>query len=407
MKNTLLPPRLAAIPPEHYDEYRLRTIFDAYKWDPQVGDRNTLSHHAVMLAPDTAQQLSDWAEQLSRETVRLENALHADPKAAKTLSLSPRLLRELRKSDVSPSERNLRLMRFDFHPTTDGWAVSEVNSDVPGGLAEASILPHLAAQYFPNAQPAVSFADVFTDALSAKAERGRIALIHATAYSDDRQVMQFLGDRLQAVGFEPIFAAPDHITWSDRRAFCELDGKRVALNALIRFFPLEWLTNLPRNTAWQGFFDTVTPSCNHPVAIYAQSKRLPFVWDALGVYAPTWRQLLPQTVDVRNVDRDDERWVLKPAFGRVGEGIAIRGAVSDKEFAKIKKAAKRSPKHWIAQRKFDSLPLLTEDGTERHLCIGAFTVDSRFAGFYGRISLHRRIDASAQDVPILVEAQAH
>ena len=34
-------------------------------------------------------------------------------------------------------------MRFDFHPTIAGWAVSEVNSDVPGGYNEATLLPVL------------------------------------------------------------------------------------------------------------------------------------------------------------------------------------------------------------------------------------------------------------------------
>ena len=33
-------------------------------------------------------------------------------------------------------------MRYDFHPTIEGnWAVSEVNSDVPGGFAESSLMP--------------------------------------------------------------------------------------------------------------------------------------------------------------------------------------------------------------------------------------------------------------------------
>jgi hypothetical protein len=41
--------------------------------------------------------------------------------------------------------QNIRLMRFDFHPSIDGnWVVTEVNSDVPGGFAEASLMPQLA-----------------------------------------------------------------------------------------------------------------------------------------------------------------------------------------------------------------------------------------------------------------------
>ena len=36
-------------------------------------------------------------------------------------------------------------MRFDFHFTRDGWRISEVNSDVPGGLNESSGFERLMA----------------------------------------------------------------------------------------------------------------------------------------------------------------------------------------------------------------------------------------------------------------------
>ena len=63
----------------------------------------------------------------------------------------------------------------------------------------------------------------------------------------------------------------------------------------MRFYPLEWLPNLSGRTDWGGYYDTQTPSCNHPIAVFAQSKRLPLIWDELGLELPAWRALLPET----------------------------------------------------------------------------------------------------------------
>lgn len=46
-----------------------------------------------------------------------------------------------------PPEHGPRFLRFDFHPTEEGWRLSEANTDVPGGSARvpaASPQPKLA-----------------------------------------------------------------------------------------------------------------------------------------------------------------------------------------------------------------------------------------------------------------------
>jgi glutathionylspermidine synthase len=174
------------------------------------------------------------------------------------------------------------------------------------------------------------------------------------------------------------------------------------LDGILRFFPLEWLPNLPSRTRWENYFDSETVSCNHPVALLTQSKSLPLVWDDLGTRVPTWKELLPETRCPREVSGDGGDWIYKPVLGRVGEGISIDGAVSRAEIQKIKKAALRYPSHWIAQRQFASQPLLSLEGHDYHLCIGVFTVGGQAAGFYGRISPYLRIDKRAQDIPVLV-----
>lgn len=122
----------------------------------------------------------------------------------------------------------------------------------------------------------------------------------------------------------------------------------------------------------------------------------------MNVDVTTWKKLLPQTINPKSVDPDDESWIFKPSLGRVGEGISIKEAVSEKELRSIKKSVKRHPNNWIAQQKFISQPIVTNDYQTYHVCIGVFTVNGKSAGFYGRISPFSRIDGRAKDIPILV-----
>ena len=112
--------------------------------------------------------------------------------------------------------------------------------------------------------------------------------------------------------------------------------------------------------------------------------------------------LLPKTADPLAIQPNDADWIRKPAFGRVGEGIAIKGAVSEGKSQAIEDESYKTPQDWVAQRMFHSLEIDADDGTRHHLCIGVFTVQGRFAGFYGRINPYPHIDANAREVPILI-----
>jgi glutathionylspermidine synthase len=296
-------------------------------------------------------------------------------------------------------------MRFDFHPTDSQWAVSEVNSDVPGGFAEASFLPRLASKFVSGTRAAGDPVLAVAQAFAARIPGGsRIALVYATSYADDRQVMCCLADGLKNAGFETALAAPDHLRWTGGgNVECIAEGQQGAVAGIVRFFPAEWMPLLPRNSGWQGYYEDSVPSSNHPSALLVQSKRLPLIWDRLSADTTRWRELLPETrsPDWTGIKRSGE-WVYKPAFGRVGDGITIREAMSRKERHLIEAAAIMSPKRWVMQRRFNSRPLAAADGTSRHVCIGGFVVDGRFAGFYGRMSIRPRIDQYACDVPVLV-----
>ena len=235
-------------------------------------------------------------------------------------------------------------------------------------------------------------------------KKGTIMMVHCTCFSDDRQVMQYMGDRLKREGYNIIYGAADHINFKDKKAYCILENNQISIDLIFRFTPLEWLIQMkPRR--WDGYFSSKTMSCNHPISIYAQSKRFPFVWNDLekvGINMKTWRKLLPETLEIKNMNLKDG-YIYKPVYGRVGEKISIKEACKDDEYEKILKDVKKHPKQYLIQKKFESKPLETEDGKKYHVCIGSYTIEGEHAGYYARMSQYPRIDSYAEDIPVLIE----
>ncbi len=399
--------RLIPIPKEKYEEYRLNLMFDCYKWDPQFQDNNTVAKYVLVITQEEHEELARLTEALDKETRAAEEFLNYHLELAGPLALPKKINREIRNMKNYERDKHVRLMRYDFHPTVEGmWAVSEVNSDVPGGFAEASLMPQAAMDVLEEGPFRFkNFGNVLVNAIAAKVPaKGRIMMVHCTSYSDDRQVMQFLGDRLKAKGFEIIYAASDHLRFEHHQAISILDGNEGTVDAIFRFTPLEWLVDV-KPKRWQGYFDTTTVSCNHPIAIFAQTKRFPLVWDTLeqeGIRMSTWRELLPETLEVKDA-KDKEGFIYKPACGRVGEDISIKEACKEDEYKRILAAVKRHPKKFLAQKRFNSKPLEGANGEHFHVCLGSYTVNEKHAGYYARISSSPRIDSNAADIPVLIE----
>ena len=406
--------KLIQIPPDKYDDYRRQVIFHGYKWDPQFLDNNTIAKHVLVITEEEHRELIKLTEKLEQETNEAEEFLNHNLKLIKPLAIPRPLRKNLKKMKNYTPEKHIRLTRYDFHPTVEGnWALSEVNSDVPGGFAEASLMPQIAAGLFPNHNfRLIDFSDIFIKAITEKVKPGgKIIFIHCTSYSDDRQPMQLIGDKLDKLNYKIIYAAADHLRFENNKAYCILDGNEGEVDAIIRFTPLEWLIGI-KPKRWFGYFDTETLSCNHPVAIFAQTKRFPFVWDNLekqGISLPTWRELLPETIEVK--DAKPSRWdaenkdgfIYKPVYGRVGEKISIKEACRDDEYEMIIKEVRKKPHRYLAQKRFTSKPLIDENGDSFHVCLGSYCVDGSAAGYFARITKVPRIDSSAADIPVLIE----
>lgn len=398
--------KLITIPKEKYKDYRLDVIFKGYKWDPQFKDNNTIARHVLLISKNELAEIERLTERLSAETIQAEIAFNNDLRLARKLAIPRSIARELKRMGNYRSDKHVRLMRFDFHPIAGGgFAISEVNSDVPGGFAEASILPKIAAAQFEGKEYRhIDFGDILASEIAKKVPpNGKAVFVHCTSYSDDRQVMQFLGDKLEGMGIKAVYSGADHLKFENNMAISILDGNEGHVDFVFRFTPLEWLVGI-KPKRWQGFFDILTPSCNHPVSFFTQSKKFPLAWDELekrGIDLSTWRAMLPETLEVRDA-KQREGFIFKPVYGRVGEGISIKESCSDNEYSKIMKNVKRNPKEYIAQRMFESIPVVTEEGIKYHLCLGGFSVNGKAAGFYARISTSPRIDSRAADIPVLI-----
>jgi len=383
-----------------------RAVFDFCKWDIQCEDRSVLAPFPLLLEHETASYLNRTAETLAREAFRAEAEILERPELLARLGLPRTIRKVLQKNSANvPLAEALRVMRFDFHLTPEGWHISEVNADVPGGFIEASGWNSLFAENCPGTSAPPAPSEIYAEAIrEATGTNGLVALVHATAYSDDRQVMQHLARFFSKHGLRACLLSPSHLRWVDGRAEICANFASGWPDAIVRFFPAEWLPNLSTKKCWKPYFHgSKTPLSNPGVAIVLQTKRFPLVWEALRADLSTWRELLPKTVELSEIEATlDESWVLKPTLGRVGEGIGIRGITPPDNFQKIVQEAYRRPKGWVAQKRFAILPLSTDSG-EKYPCVGVFTIGGKAAGFYGRIADGPIITQHAQDIAVLVK----
>ena len=205
-------------------------------------------------------------------------------------------------------------------------------------------------------------------------------------------------------GLSTCLISPSQLDWHDGRAGIVTNWQQGELGYLVRFFPAEWLPNLPRYSRWEKYFnDCCIPASNPTIALLIQSKRFPLVWDRLSTMLPTWRAMLPETCDLRSVQNpEDGQWVIKPVFGRAGEKVIIRQVTPEKEWVKIYRQAKRNPADWIAQRRFQTLPVFA-NGLTWYPSFGVYTVDGSAAGIYGRIATQPLINDAAKDIAVFIE----
>ena len=399
-----------ALDPLSASDYRQvwrETVFKHGKLDPQIGDTVVLADYPIVLMKSAWRELSGLAEKLAAEAIAAETELIRRVDLHTILDLPD----AVRKAWHNPSKvevgtsKDVRIVRFDFHFTTEGWRISEANTDTPGGWIEASGFPREMLEHYPGYQMTGDPPAALAQSIRKQIPPGTlVALIHATAYTEDRWMMVYLAKLLESEGLRSCLISPSQIHWRDGSAEIATNWQQGETGYLVRFFPAEWLPNLPHHSQWEKYFnDCYIPASNPTAALLVQSKRFPLVWDKLSTPLPTWRALLPETRDIRKVHNlEDGQWVFKPVFGRAGEKVTIRQVTPEKEWNKIYRQARRNPADWIAQRRFHTLPVVT-NGSSWYPSIGVYTVDGHAAGIYGRIASQPLINDAAKDIAVFID----
>jgi len=392
---------------------RRRMALEACKWDPQVEDVSVLQPFPLLLRRAQWRYLAACAEALARETGAAERALLERPDLLSKLAVPPRLAQPILRGLRSPQPlaAEARVMRFDFHPAQNGWCISEVNSDVPGGFSEASEFPSMMAEHYPGYAPAGAPGPDLANALARTIEHigGRqasAALIWAAGFMEDLQVVSYLGGLLRRCGIETSLINPQHLRFDRGRASLIAAGRCQPLSLIVRFHQAEWLSR--RGYAAVGSYllgDSETPVINPGYAMLSESKRFPLVWDDLRMEMRTWRQLLPETRDPREVRwRRDARWLLKTAFCNTGDSVSSPLTMPRRNWFRSAADATVFPNRWVAQRRFESLTIDTPLGPV-YPCIGVYTIGGRACGIYGRLSRTPVVTYAAADVAVLVEEE--
>lgn len=396
---------LAALPVGEFEPLRRAAMLRHCKWDPQVGDHETLAPFPLVISRTVATQLASWAEALATEALAAERELLGRPDLWDVLAV-PRAMKAVLRDGLSRgfTPAAARAMRFDFHPTPEGWRISEVNADVPGGFSESTEFTRLMAERHPGLAPTGAPGPAWADAIARRVGEGATgALVYAPGFTEDLQVVSYLATLLRARGCRAGLAQLPQLSWREGRAHLSADGYRGPLDFVVRFFQAEWLPRQPRGVAWEPFVaGAETPIANPGVAVLLESKRFPLVWDRLETPLPTWRALLPETRAMPfDAGATDGSWVLKSAYSNNGDDVLNRELTPPAEWRKATRWLALSRGSWLAQRRFESLPLETPWGP-MHACLGMYVIEGRAAGTYGRLSRRAIVDYRAVDVAVLV-----
>ncbi|HWA73888.1 MAG TPA: glutathionylspermidine synthase family protein [Polyangiaceae bacterium] len=378
-----------------------------FKWDAQVGDTSVLSALPLLMGSASWRELEELSERLFAETLAAEREILARRSLQRRMGV-PRPLERLFARGV-PSPAAARVMRFDFHWTRDGWRVSEVNADVPGGYCEASHFSALMAEQVPGTRAAGDPTRALVDAVvQSVGGRGLVALTNAAGHMEDHQVMAHLASALRERGLDSQVASLPQLSWSEGRASLAVGAHAPrALAAIVRFYQVEWLARLPRSSDFGCLFvGGRTPLVNPGLAGLCESKRFPLVWDELSAPLPTWRRLLPETRALGEAPyATDDGWLIKSSYCNTGDTVSMRAAMTSAQWARRVFFARLNPSAWVAQRRFVTEPVFDEQGA-LFPCIGVYVIDGRAAGAYARMSRGPVIDFAAFDAALLVYDEA-
>lgn len=375
------------------------------KWDTRLAGCSTLARQALIVSEGEWLWLARCAEGLASETVAVETEVSRHPELFRQLGVPGPLRRCMASLDWPAGNGPVRVMRFDFHPTADGWAVSEVNSDVPGGYGEATFLPALYQRFLEGLRCPPSPLKLWGDAVECALTGDTVAFLSAPGYLEDHQVVRVLMHELAARRLTSHWIQnPAALDWRDGEPRL-VSAPRSPIHGIVRFYQAEWLSQLPRRTNWRRLLSYSGTIVNPAAAILSESKRLALAWPQLSASNRVWRTVLPECRDPESIgsaDRGD--WVLKAAYSNTGDSVMIGKTMTAPQWERAVRVARRQDGQWVAQRRFETVALDSVDGSV-YPCVGMFVINGNAAGAYVRLSRRQLTDGMALEAPLFIRQE--
>jgi glutathionylspermidine synthase len=374
--------------------------FRHFKWDTYASGGCLVVPESLLLSRQAHEGIVALVEGLDQVLIRFERRVRRDPAALRSLGIPPAMDAII----ADEPEGTLQIGRYDLFLTPGGrWMISEFNEDVPGGFNEAA-LPELLGDPGPGARWEGDLRRRFVDAFR---DYENVALLYATGFAEDLQHVLILERWLTDAGHPTVLASPAHLTRRWRRP--RILG--TPIDAAFRFYPGEWMPRLPNLATWRRVAPRL-PMMNPFHRLIRQSKSVFALMRHGHLLDPADRALVdrhcPYTVPfdpgaMTRLREEKERWVLKRAFGRMGDAVVIGALVPDKEWTAALATAARSPGDFCVQERFEVRPVAFEAGP-LYPSLGAFVVNGRFAGYYSRAAAEPFITHRASHVATLVES---
>jgi len=375
--------------------------FRYFKWDAYACGTCLVLPEAMVLDRAAHEAVVQAVEALHAALVRFEQRARHDPRTLTRLGIPAALHRMIAEEGDHP----LELARYDLFLTEDDrWMVSEFNEDVPGGFNEAVGLPDLLGAPGDGVGWAANLRERF---LAVFERYESVALLYATAFSEDLQHMLMLERWLTGAGHRTVLGSVAHLTrgWRGPKVF------GTPIDAAFRFYPGEWMPKLPNLDTWRRVGPSL-PMMNPLGHLVRQSKTMFALWREDGYLSPEDRDVVerhcPLTMafdpaSAADLTAERERWVLKRAFGRMGDAVIMGSLVPEHEWSATIAEATRAPQDWCVQERFVVRPLAFEAGM-LYPAVGAFVVNGRFAGYYSRAARRPLITHEAFHVGTLVQS---
>jgi Glutathionylspermidine synthase preATP-grasp len=385
-------------------------------WDAYVGGQRRVDAHPLVLPAALHEAAVRAAEGVTVAVGRVARMAHEDDAERLVYRLDEDTQHLARASYRAGDEASL--VRVDLLLDEQGeWQACEINADCPGGHNEALGLPRLAraAGFMGGHNPTV-VTSALAERLATLADGGAVGLIYATAYAEDLQVCAIVQRSLASLGVRAILAPPT----APRMVRRELRVGGEPVRVLYRYFPTEYMRG--QNNVGQiaeavarGRVRSMTSFAH----IYAQSK-LAFAraWRHASSLGADDREAVtrhtPETFDVRHVSREElvsdrARWVLKKAYGRVGDEVFVGSLIGPESWPGLVGtvlARQASGESWIAQRFVRQSAIGTPWGP-MYVTLGAYVLDGRFVGYFARITPESHVSHDALCVPVFHLPRPH